>query len=113
MTKDIDPADVRILKALPTCLVLGPLGCFYVGQHIDLPGHGSVQIRKIDLDGAGIGVSAEQAASLPEGWPPPNFRTCYAADWATPKAHEGMLAQQARNRRGHGVVLPEPLDVAA
>lgn len=106
MSKDIDPTDVRVLKALPVCLVFGPLRCFHVGQEVELPEHGHVTVRKIDLDGAGLAVTDQQAASLPADWPPANFRTCYPSEWATDKAHAGMLAQQERNRREHGVELP-------
>lgn len=107
MTKDIDPAHVRVLKELPVCLVLGPLGCYHVGQTLDLPGHGSVQVTSIDPDAAGIGRTLAQMAAMPEGGFSPNFRTSYGADWASTQVHEWMLDQQERNRREHDVTLSD------
>lgn len=106
MSSDIDPADVRILYSHPHCLVLGPLGRYWVGQKLELPKYGTVEITSIDPDGAGLGRTLEQMEAKPqEGWHP-GFCTSYGADWASPQVHEWMLDQQARNRREHGVVLP-------
>lgn len=106
MTRDIDPARVRVLKEHPACLVLGPLGYYWVGQKLELDDYGTVEITSIDPDGAGIGRTLEQMENRPAKRWHPGFRTSYGADWASPQAHKWMLDQQARNRREHGVVLP-------
>lgn len=110
MTKDIDPSAVRVLyRNRGPFLVLGPLGCYHVGQVIELP-DGKVTVTSIDHDGAGIARTDEQIAAAGDA---SHTRTCYAWDFATARAQEGMLAQQERNRREHDVVLPDEMAQAA
>lgn len=118
-TKDIDPADVRVLYARDAYLVLGPLGCFYKGQRLTMPDGREMTITSIDPDGAGIARSDEAIATF-GGHLPPAFRSfpCRSLVEVGPapvmeRVQAGMDAQQARNRREHGVELPADLAAAA
>lgn len=119
MTADIDPAAVRVLYRRPTHLVLGPLGCFYEGQRVVVDGVDHT-ITSVDRDGAGVARSEEMLAAIPNGVPPTfNSQPCRSVQEidASPanqrRIQAGMDAQQERNRREHGVVLPGEMAQAA
>lgn len=125
MTQDIDPADVRVMysHARPY-MVLLPLGCYHVGQTIDLPKHGKVTVTQIDPDGAAVARTDEQMQAARASGRDPFDRAFRSRPgwtigqlWSRPESMErvqaGMDAQQARNRREHGVVLPADIAAAA
>lgn len=123
MTKDIDPSAVRVLFSYQRpYVVLGPLGCYHVGQRVTLPegsaeGHPrEVTISRIDPDGAGVAWTAEREmpAMFLRSAPCKGINEVAVEGSSTfTRIGEGMLAQQERNRREHDVVLPDEMAQAA
>lgn len=100
----------RVLYRRTQLLVLGPLGCYEIGDRFELEDQEHI-ITSIDHDGAGLARPVEfmRAYCLDKDCTPQEAmkefekgRTSYGLDYATPVSLAGMKAQCERNRREFG-----------
>lgn len=92
-------------------LVLGPLGCYEVGQRVELP-DGIVYVGSIDTDGAAVAWREEYLDAQAAEYKVPRerfletlkgARTGFTAGFANERQHEQMAAQCVANRARYGL----------